>query len=80
MENRDKIIIDIKPLKDKDIIFCTECGEELNEFYLSAACGNIEDLKKRHENCKRTGKFQGDTCAMLFIADSSDIDLPESEE
>jgi hypothetical protein len=75
---KNKIIIDLKPLRGKDVLFCTQCGEELNEFYLSAACSNIEDIRKRHENCKRTGKFQGDACAMLFIADNSDIDFLEN--
>ena len=43
---------------------------------------DLEKIKERHKHCKEKGKFKGDKCAMLFIADESEPALtpPEEEE
>ncbi|MBI5809272.1 MAG: hypothetical protein HZA74_12815 [Ignavibacteriales bacterium] len=62
----------------KEIQFCTECGEDLSEFGLNS---NIDrkKIEERHKKCKATGKFKGDVCAMIFISDDSEP-LPLSDE
>lgn len=55
-----------------NIIFCSECGEALTFFGIEPSEIDIAKIKARHENCKRTGKFKGDKCAMLFIAESNE--------
>lgn len=62
----------------KEILFCTECGEDLSEFGLTS---NIDrkKIEERHKKCKATGKFNGDVCAMIFIANDSEP-LPLSDE
>ncbi|HMD13006.1 MAG TPA: hypothetical protein VKI62_00130 [Bacteroidota bacterium] len=54
--------------KPEDSIFCTACGEKLEDFCFSLQVKDVEAIKKRLDNCKKTGKFSGGTCAMLFIA------------
>jgi hypothetical protein len=55
--------------KDKamsSIRFCTECGEELEDFSVSDK-SSPEAALKQHHNCKKTGKFNGDMCSRVFI-------------
>ena len=68
-----------KSLK-QNVIFCAECGEELELFGLTGEKIDIERIKERHKHCKEIGKFKGERCAMLFIAEESDIILPLDEE
>jgi hypothetical protein len=53
----------------KEIRFCSECGEDLDSFGIDGAEIDLEKIQERHRNCKDKGKFKGDKCAMLFIAD-----------
>ncbi|RJP71289.1 MAG: hypothetical protein C4539_05280 [Ignavibacteriales bacterium] len=46
--------------------FCTECGEELENFSISDH-SSPEDAQKQHDTCKETGKFNGDMCSRVFI-------------
>lgn len=62
-----------------NIIFCSECGEALTFFGIEPGEIDLQKIKERHENCKRTGKFKGDKCAMLFIAESNEEIFPEDE-
>lgn len=62
----------------KEVIFCAECGEELNMFGISNV--NVEQVKERYKNCKAKGKFKGDKCAMLFIASDDENFSVEDEE
>jgi hypothetical protein len=62
----------------KDVIFCSECGEELEMFGISEV--DVEKVRARHKHCREVGRFKGDKCAMLFIADSIEFDFPENEE
>jgi hypothetical protein len=46
--------------------FCTECGEELEDFSVSKNSSS-EAAFKQHHNCRKTGKFDGDMCSRVFI-------------
>jgi hypothetical protein len=56
-------------LKQK-VVFCTECGAQLENFCVSAGVDDIESIKKTLAQCKKDGKFVGDFCSKLFIADT----------
>lgn len=64
----------------KNIILCTECGEELDMFGVSESKLDLKKIKERHKHCKETGKFKGDKCAMLFIAEEDSAFLPDADE
>jgi hypothetical protein len=51
--------------------FCTQCGSDLEDFWLYHNTKEYADVLKNHFECQRTGKFQGSMCAKLFIADTS---------
>jgi len=70
---KKKITKKSEPLTD-DVEFCTECGEELNELCFEDQVNDKEFLKKNHENCIKTGKFKGDVCSRMFIANDSGIE------
>lgn len=61
----------------RKVIFCAECGEELESFGVSEV--NLEKIRERYNNCRAKGKFKGDKCAMLFIA-SEDENLTFKDE
>jgi hypothetical protein len=52
-------------------IFCTECGDELEDFAFSKNSKNKDQVRKKHYNCVKTGKFSGEFCSKLFISDDS---------
>lgn len=60
-------------LKEKEI-FCTECGEFLENFCFSSGAEDINAIKKTLAQCKKDGKFVGDFCAKLFIVDREKLD------
>lgn len=62
-----------------DIKFCTECENDLDEFFLSKKSKDIDAVKANHENCIHTGKFNGDMCSKVFIAKMEE-ELDESED
>lgn len=51
--------------------FCTECGDELEDFAFSKNSKNKNEIKKKHYNCVKTGKFSGEFCSKLFISDDT---------
>jgi len=53
-------------------LFCTECGEKLEDFCFSDEAENLKILRKHHEHCKKTNKFNGEQCAKLFIAEPTE--------
>ncbi|MEG8947839.1 hypothetical protein [Rosettibacter firmus] len=63
-----------------NVIFCAECGEALTFFGVEPGEVDLNKIKERHKNCKNTGKFKGDKCAMLFIAESNEDLFLEDEE
>lgn len=58
-----------KQLQKRQKTFCTECGSDLDEFWLSPGASNYEDILKHHLECQREGKFKGSMCSKLFIVD-----------
>jgi len=63
----------MRPITE-DVVFCTECGKELNDLCFKEQVEDSEFLKRNFENCKKTGKFKGDICSRMFIADDSGIE------
>jgi hypothetical protein len=61
----------------KSVVFCSECGDDLEMFGISEV--DVDKVKERHKHCREIGKFKGDTCAMLFIADAIEPASPEDE-
>ena len=74
-----------KILKQK-VIFCTECGKELENYCFSSGSKDINAIKKNLAQCKKTGKFVGEFCSKLFIAGDEDLeelfddDIEEEED
>ena len=62
---------------NKNTIFCAECGEDLELFGIEGV--DVQKVKERHKRCRETGKFNGDKCAMLFIAQSNEELFDEDE-
>lgn len=52
-------------------LFCTQCGSDLEDFWLYHKTEEYADVLKNHFECQRTGKFKGSMCSKLFIADTS---------
>lgn len=63
-----------------NIQFCSECGEDLDSFGLEGAEIDIKKVEARHKHCKEKGKFKGDVCSMIFIADPSEPIFPKDED
>jgi hypothetical protein len=66
------------------IVFCTECGSKLENFCFDDGATDLDAVKKHMEECKREGRYKGEMCSRVFIADETNIDefppLPEEEE
>lgn len=56
-------------VRRKQKTFCTECGSDLDEFWLSPGAEKYEDVLKHHLECQREGRFKGSMCSRLFIVD-----------
>ncbi|HPI36315.1 MAG TPA: hypothetical protein PK397_00100 [Ignavibacteriaceae bacterium] len=77
---RDKKRKRIRTEEKLDVRFCTECGEQLDEFDLNPMCSDLNAVKHNHENCKHTGKFKGDMCSKMFISTDDITIIPEEED
>jgi len=55
-------------------LFCTECNEELTDFCFDKKSKNKKAVRKRHQKCVKTGKFDGEFCSKIFISDDSLLD------
>lgn len=62
------------------VLFCSECGDDLEKFGITNGKIDVAKIKERHKNCRDKGKFKGDKCAMLFIADDQNLILPVDED
>jgi predicted secreted acid phosphatase len=51
--------------------FCTECGDELQDFAFSKNSKDKNEIRKNHDRCIKTGKFSGEFCSKIFISDDS---------
>jgi hypothetical protein len=86
MSNTKKNKFKIKEEEPSSLEFCTECNG-LEDFSTNDDTKEEEELKERFARCRKTGKFKGDVCARIFIADEnettglwdepSQTDLPE---
>ena len=67
---------------EPQIIYCTECGAELENFCFSGSAGDRRAIKKTLAQCRKEGRFVGDFCSKLFIAETPELDdiLREVEE
>ncbi len=70
--NKEKAIVN-------NVRFCSECGEDLDAFGIDGAEIDLKKVEARHKHCKEIGKFKGDVCSMIFIADPSEP-APLSDE
>jgi hypothetical protein len=66
--------IEREKLLSQKVIFCTECGVELKNFCFSEGANNPEAIRKNLAQCKKTGKFAGEFCSKLFIADDNQLE------
>lgn len=73
MKRKNKIESSIK----NSLQFCTECGEDLTNAGIESV--DIKALEARHKKCKESGKFKGDKCAMIFIA-QEDVEINPADE
>jgi hypothetical protein len=64
-------------LKEKDVIYCTECGEDLEIFGCEDGSFDLNSVKLNFEKCKKIGKFKGEICSKLFIASENFTDFEE---
>lgn len=64
--------IENKDLHYEKVIFCTECGDELDNFSFSN--GNLNKIRKNLTRCKKTGKFNGEFCSKFFIFSDDNLE------
>lgn len=55
--------------------FCLNC-DDMDDLALSDDARNLDDLHRRFENCVQTGRFDGDLCSRIFVAEDG-IDSPD---
>ena len=67
--------IDREKLLKQKIIFCTECGEELENYCFSKSSKDIFAIRMNLAQCRKSGKYAGEFCSKLFIADDENLDL-----
>ncbi|MBE0644208.1 MAG: hypothetical protein IH600_09020 [Bacteroidetes bacterium] len=58
----------------REIEFCLNCND-MEDLAISDEAKNLEQLHRRFDNCRENGKFQGDVCARIFVAEDR-IDEP----
>lgn len=64
---RVKKILNIEEENSLKPEFCTECGDDLNDFDLRSP--DKISVSENFEKCKNSGKFKGDICSKLYIID-----------
>lgn len=57
-------------------VFCTECGESLEEFWREDGVGDVKAIIQRMARCKAEGRFHGHFCARLWIAGDDSFQRP----
>ena len=58
-----------KILRKNRPTFCTECGKELDEFWLTPDADSVRAIEKKAAECHKTGKINGVLCSRWFIAE-----------
>ena len=61
-------------ITDQKVIFCTECGTELQNFCFGDNANNPEAIRKTLSQCKKIGRFDGDFCSKLFISENDNME------
>lgn len=69
----------VKP-KKLDVNFCTECGNDLNNFDFNESGKDKKKVEANWKNCIKTEKFNGDMCSKMFIANEDDSMWENEEE
>lgn len=72
MKNTEKSHISSSESPD-DVRFCLNCND-MDDLATSEEAGDLGQLRERFRNCKETGRFDGDLCARLFVADDGIAD------
>jgi hypothetical protein len=66
----------------QDVKFCLNC-DDMDDLAVNDEGKDVDALHRRFDNCVRTGRFDGDMCARLFVADD-DIEgkdmFPEDDD
>jgi hypothetical protein len=76
---RKKKIEELKVLSNPgQKIFCTECGAELDDFSFTEKAKDMKLVQENFNRCKTIGKFKGEQCSKLFIANINNEPTPES--
>ncbi|MDX9757854.1 MAG: hypothetical protein RBU27_01730 [Bacteroidota bacterium] len=57
-----------------DVAFCLNCND-MDDLATSEEARDLEQLRRRFNNCKEQGRFDGDVCARLYVAEDR-IDEP----
>ena len=60
---------------ENDVRFCLNCND-MDDLATSEEAKQIDQIHERFDNCRKTGRFDGDLCARLFVAED-DIDSPD---
>jgi hypothetical protein len=53
---------------EHDVEFCLNC-DDMDDFALSDESAQLDSLHERFENCVQSGRFDGDMCSRLFVAE-----------
>jgi hypothetical protein len=56
----------------KGIKFCLNC-DEMEDLAVDEEAGSKEAAQKRYQNCQKTGRFEGDICSRVFVADNENF-------
>jgi hypothetical protein len=77
-----KITTNSLPRNDEEINlkFCLNC-DDMDDLAVSSEAADLEQLHQRFDNCVNTGRFDGDFCSRLFVAEDAieTTDLFEDE-
>ena len=67
----------MKRSKQKSVrVFCTTCGETLDNFFLDQGADDIKGIIQRMAQCKAQGRFHGNFCSRLWIAGKDSFAKP----
>ena len=62
------------PPHEGDVEFCLNCSD-MDDLAVSEEARDLGQLRSRFDGCRETGKFQGDVCARIYVAEDR-IDNP----
>lgn len=71
--------IEFKIINNEKKVFCTECGEELDDFDFNPQVNDMDAIYERFHGCKEKGKFKGDICSRIFIASQNEDEFQDEE-